>query len=639
MAHFLEHLVFKGGEKYPTYRDVNEAAERIGAVLNAYTSHDLVAFHITARAERALEAADLLTDFVGRPRIDAEELDRERGVVVQEIARADDQPAAMAEHLIDEAVFGEHPLGRPVLGPTEHIRDTFTREGDRRLPHPPLVARRPAPRSWSATSSGAGDDGALDELFGRFAERAASPRPTSPRPPLAAARAGPRARLQPVAPADVLPARRSTSPTRASAPRWRSTRRCSAARWARGCSTRSASSAGSPIPSAPFPHAYADVPVLQLSAGLESAKCVEAYQRMREIVTELRERRPDRGRGRARPRLRRRRPHDRVREHRRGRPLRRPADDRLRQRRRRSRLDDRAARRGHLRRGARRSPPASPTSCRSPASARTRWRSWKPPETLDRRRRGARDRGGGDHAGRPRILQPHQPAPTSSSPRVTGARSPGRRARPAARRRASTGTGPDPARRRASPPSQHCARRSTKPAAARRARTAARWSTTSTPASSCTRCRDQVKRPPASVEKLYTTVALMRILGPGARLHTDVLGTGSLSARRLARQPVPARRRRPDVRRSRPSTASGSTATARPPPSSSPSCSARGSAGSPARCIADESLFDRRRGGLITNYAPDTPDFGGQLSALTYDHGSDTDQALARRSSRSSSWR
>src|SRR5947209_19890304 len=50
MAHFLEHLVFKGGEKYATYRDVNETAERLGAQLNAYTSHDLVAFHITCRA-------------------------------------------------------------------------------------------------------------------------------------------------------------------------------------------------------------------------------------------------------------------------------------------------------------------------------------------------------------------------------------------------------------------------------------------------------------------------------------------------------------------------------------------------------------------------------------------------------------
>src|ERR1035437_2692919 len=89
MAHFLEHLVFKGGVAYPTYRDVNEAAERIGAVLNAYTSHDLVAFHITARAQSAPAAADLLTDFVARPRIDPDEMDRERGVVVQEPARAD----------------------------------------------------------------------------------------------------------------------------------------------------------------------------------------------------------------------------------------------------------------------------------------------------------------------------------------------------------------------------------------------------------------------------------------------------------------------------------------------------------------------------------------------------------------------
>src|SRR6185436_18475616 len=166
MAHFLEHLVFKGGEKFPTYRDVNETAERMGATLNAYTSHDLVAFHITARAESALEAADLLTDFVGRPHIDAEELDRERGVVIQEIARAHDQPATVAEHLIDEAAMGDHPLGRPVLGPEEHLR-TFTRDG--------IVAFRD--RRWAGAHGGAfivGNldhvpaNGAVGELFERF---------------------------------------------------------------------------------------------------------------------------------------------------------------------------------------------------------------------------------------------------------------------------------------------------------------------------------------------------------------------------------------------------------------------------------------------------------------------------------------
>src|SRR5207248_1336044 len=76
MAHFLEHLVFKGGEKYANHRAVNETAERMGGVLNAYTSHDLVAFHITVRAESAGEGLDLLTDFVGRPRLAAAELER-----------------------------------------------------------------------------------------------------------------------------------------------------------------------------------------------------------------------------------------------------------------------------------------------------------------------------------------------------------------------------------------------------------------------------------------------------------------------------------------------------------------------------------------------------------------------------------
>src|ERR1019366_8989324 len=107
MAHFLEHL---------------------GGVLNAYPSQDLVAFHITVRAESAPAAIDLLSDFVGRPRLDAEELDRERGVVIQEINRAYDQPSMVAEYLIDRAAFGEHPLGRTVLGPEENLR-SFTREG------------------------------------------------------------------------------------------------------------------------------------------------------------------------------------------------------------------------------------------------------------------------------------------------------------------------------------------------------------------------------------------------------------------------------------------------------------------------------------------------------------------------------
>ncbi|MGB2712024.1 MAG: pitrilysin family protein [Conexibacter sp.] len=289
MAHFLEHLVFKGGETYDNYRAVNETAERIGAQLNAYTSHDVVAFHITVRAERALEAIDLLTDFVGRPRLDADELERERGVVIQEIARANDQPSTVAEHLIDRAAFGEHPLGRTVLGPVEHLRDTFTRDA--------IVAFRD--RRWAGERGGAfvvGNlehlpaDGALDDLFGRFPALPA-PAPYEPAPPLV--------------PVTLVQERDSNQS------HLRMSYRPAidpADRAQRAALTIYGTLLGGSMGSRLFDeireqrglaysvyaiaHTSADVPVLQLSAGLDSAKCVEAYARMREIVTELREQGP-----------------------------------------------------------------------------------------------------------------------------------------------------------------------------------------------------------------------------------------------------------------------------------------------------------------------------------------------------------
>jgi len=287
MAHFLEHLVFKGGEKYPTYRDVNEAAEGIGAVLNAYTSHDLVAFHITARAQKAPQATDLLSDFVGRPRIDPAELDRERGVVVQEIARANDQPAAVAEHLIDEAAFGDHPLGRPVLGTTEHIRDTFTREG--------IIAFRS--RRWSPARAAAfavGNleslNGELDSLFGRF-DAGAEPDQYEPAPEfepriLVQERDSNQSHLRMSYRPEVTvsDARQRAAMTIYSTLLGGSmgSRLFDEIREQRGLAYSVHSVA----------HAYADVPVLQLSAGLDSTKAVEAYTRMRQIVTELREQGP-----------------------------------------------------------------------------------------------------------------------------------------------------------------------------------------------------------------------------------------------------------------------------------------------------------------------------------------------------------
>src|SRR5215218_5816094 len=285
MAHFLEHLVFKGGEIYDDYRKVNETAERMGGSLNAYTSHDVVAFHITVRAEAAMQAADLLTDFVGRPRIEQGELDKERGVVIQEIQRYKDQPAAVAEELIDRAAFGDHPLGRPVLGPEEHLR-TFTRDA--------IVAFRE--RRWSGERGGAfvvGNldaapaDGELEELFARF--------PTLPAP-------GPYEAAPDFAPRTLVERRDSNQSHLRLSYRPHVDVSDERARSALAIySTLLGGSMGSRLFDEireqrglayqvyAVDHAFADVPILQLSAGLDSGNCGEAFTRMGEIVDELRQ--------------------------------------------------------------------------------------------------------------------------------------------------------------------------------------------------------------------------------------------------------------------------------------------------------------------------------------------------------------
>ncbi|MFL5862351.1 MAG: D-alanyl-D-alanine carboxypeptidase/D-alanyl-D-alanine-endopeptidase [Solirubrobacteraceae bacterium] len=132
--------------------------------------------------------------------------------------------------------------------------------------------------------------------------------------------------------------------------------------------------------------------------------------------------------------------------------------------------------------------------------------------------------------------------------------------------------------------------------------------------------RPTVRRPPASVEKLWTTAALLLKLGPRARLHTTLLGTGSL---------------RHGVWHGNLYLRGGGDPTFGDPTFNRVWASGYGPTANQltqqlrrdgirrvnGRIYADETIFDRKRGGLMTNYLPDVPDFEGQLSALTYDHG------------------
>jgi D-alanyl-D-alanine carboxypeptidase/D-alanyl-D-alanine-endopeptidase (penicillin-binding protein 4) len=134
--------------------------------------------------------------------------------------------------------------------------------------------------------------------------------------------------------------------------------------------------------------------------------------------------------------------------------------------------------------------------------------------------------------------------------------------------------------------------------------------------------REQVKRPPASVEKLYTTIALLRKLGPDIRLTTTVLGAGSLGPGGVWRGDL-------YLRGGGDPTLGDATFNRVWEAGYGPTVGQlaaqlikHGIRRVTGAVIGDASLFDDRRGGPATAYAPDVPDFGGQLSALSFDHGS-----------------
>ena len=123
LSHYLEHMMFKGTEQRATAIDIAEAIEGAGGVLNAYTSQEMTCYWNQVPFDKLTLAMDVLADMMQRSRIDAEEVDRERTVVQQEIRRAYDQPGAWAGHLLTQATFGDQPLGWPVAGTVETVQE------------------------------------------------------------------------------------------------------------------------------------------------------------------------------------------------------------------------------------------------------------------------------------------------------------------------------------------------------------------------------------------------------------------------------------------------------------------------------------------------------------------------------------
>jgi predicted Zn-dependent peptidase len=125
IAHFLEHMAFKG-TKRRNARQIAEEIENVGGEINASTGMETTTYYARVLKADWQLALDILSDILTESVLDEEELERERDVILQEIAAAHDTPDDLVFDLAQSAAFGAHPLGRPILGP-ESLISTVTR--------------------------------------------------------------------------------------------------------------------------------------------------------------------------------------------------------------------------------------------------------------------------------------------------------------------------------------------------------------------------------------------------------------------------------------------------------------------------------------------------------------------------------
>ncbi len=121
LSHFLEHMVFKGTARR-TARQIAEEMDAVGGQLNAFTAKECTCFYAKVVDEHLPLAMDVLADLVTAPSFDPAELEKEKGVVIEEIAMVEDTPEDLVHELLMLAHYGDQPVARPILGAEARIR-------------------------------------------------------------------------------------------------------------------------------------------------------------------------------------------------------------------------------------------------------------------------------------------------------------------------------------------------------------------------------------------------------------------------------------------------------------------------------------------------------------------------------------
>jgi len=127
IAHFAEHMFFKGTENRPSSRDIATEVDAIGGEFNAFTSKEYTGYYVRCAAEHRDTAMDVLVDMLRRSKFEPEEIEREKGVIVEEMNMYFDTPRDYIGGVYDELLYGDQPLGWDIIGRKETVRGA-TRE-------------------------------------------------------------------------------------------------------------------------------------------------------------------------------------------------------------------------------------------------------------------------------------------------------------------------------------------------------------------------------------------------------------------------------------------------------------------------------------------------------------------------------
>ena len=122
VSHFLEHLVFKGSRKRPKPGMISKELDRIGAENNAFTSKEVTGFWVKSASKDFDIGLDVISDIVLNPIFDAKEIEKERGVILQEISMYEDEPVSIVARNLDAMIYGDNPHAMPVLGDNESVK-------------------------------------------------------------------------------------------------------------------------------------------------------------------------------------------------------------------------------------------------------------------------------------------------------------------------------------------------------------------------------------------------------------------------------------------------------------------------------------------------------------------------------------